>query len=186
VRRGSGIPVRLPQSAYLGVPGMHDFRLLSGLLAGLTLATAPVAAQEIEITACVGDASRCFDAFTVDLGIASSGGLVVGPGAPSGAPTFEPVAVTKASDGFTPDLARFAVQGTLLPEASIELADPNAAPGNVLLTVALENVLVTRVAIAVGQDGRPVESVELEYQQITLTAGAATFCWDRVLHRRCS
>jgi len=163
-------------------------RWFSGLLVGSAVAAMapPAAAREIELTACVGDASRCFDGFTVDLGIVNSGGLVVGPGGAAGAPTFDPVAITKAPDGFTPDLARFAVQGTLLPEASIELADADAAPGNVLLTVALENVLVTRVAIAVDQDGHPVESVELDYQQITLTAGAATFCWDRVLQRRCS
>jgi len=167
---------------------MHGCRWFRGVLVGFALAASasPVPAQEIEATACVGDASRCFDAFTVDLGIASSGGLVVGPGAPAGAPTFDPVAVTKAPDDFTPDLARFAVQGTLLPEASIKLTDPGAAPGNVLLTVALENVLVTRVAIAVDQDGRPAASVELEYRQITITAGQSTFCWDRVLHRRCS
>lgn len=153
-------------------------------MVGLAVAAvAPAAAaQDIEITACVGDASRCFDAFTVDLGIANSGGLVVGSGSPAGAPTFDPVALAKTPDGLTPDLARFAIQGTLLPEASIELTDGGA----ILLSVALENVLVTKTAIAIDQDGRAVESVEFQYQQITLTAGGATFCWDRVLNRRCS
>ena len=167
---------------------MRDHGWLPGLLVALTVAaTVPdAAALEIELTACVGDASRCFDAFTADLGIVNGGGLVVGGGGPASAPTFNRVAITKAPDGFTPELAGFAAQGNLLPEASIEFTDPTAAAGgNVLLTVALENVLVTKLAISVDQDGSPVETVELDYQQITLTAGQATFCWDRVLRRRC-
>jgi hypothetical protein len=167
---------------------MRACRRLPGLLVGLTVAVtaAPAAAQEIELTACVGDAARCFDAFTVDLGIVNSGGLVAGGGGAASAPTFDRVAITKAPDGFTPELAGFAAQGNLLPEASVEFTDPTAAAGaNPLLTVALENVLVTKLRVSVDQDGSPVETVELDYQQITLTAGQTTFCWDRVLRRRC-
>jgi type VI protein secretion system component Hcp len=156
------------------------------VLFGLMLMAAPAAAQEIALTACVGDASRCFDAFTVDLGIVNSGGLMVGGGGPASAPTFNRVAITKAPDGFTPELAGFAAQGNLLPEASIEFTDATApAGGNPPLTVALENVLVTKLRVAVDEDGSPIEQVELDYQQITLTAGQTTFCWDRVLGRRC-
>jgi hypothetical protein len=168
---------------------MRNRGWLPSVLVGLTLAATVThaAAAEIQLTACVGDTSRCFDAFTVDLGIVNSGGLIVGSGSPASAPTFNRVAITKAPDGFTPELASFAAQSTLLPAASIDFTDVTGPTGgNLVLTVALDNVLVTKFTVGVAEDGTPVELVELDYQQITFTGGQATFCWDRVLRRRCS
>jgi hypothetical protein len=37
----------------------------------------------------------------------------------------------------------------------------------------LENVLVTQLAVAVDEDGNLIELVELDYEQITLSAGGS-------------
>lgn len=107
-------------------------------------------------------------------------------GVPSGKPAFADVSFTKVIDQQSPQLLVSLVQGTHLPNVTLEVFQPGSS--TVQVKYELSDVLVvgaTHADPGRNNGGQPLEEVSLTFTKIQVTSGNVVFCYDIARAARC-
>lgn len=136
---------------------------------------------------CIGAAMADFPNFSAASSLALGGsnpGIVFGTGgASAGKTTFDDTKVVKTLDDCTPQLFKSLANGSNLATVTILILTPATAtaPATQLLSVVMQNVVITSDEFAEAVGGKPSEVVTLDWTKITIThvPSGATFTWNK-------
>jgi len=94
-------------------------------------------------------------------------GDIYDSGRTSGKPNHQDMTVTKYLDSASPVLNQACCEGKTFPEVSIIIGRNDNGSAVELMRYTMKNVLISSISIGGGGGDKPVETVTLNYNQIT-------------------
>lgn len=148
------------------------------ILAGVTTASAkselvPVGHLTISVIA-----EQPTEIFHLGFEVTNSGTSGGGGGGGFGTASAEKIVIQRQSDAVSAELFRAVATGIVLQTARIQVFAPGTK--TVQATYDLADVSVRALT---GTNG--IEGVELDFSQVTLTAGGQSFCWSFQTNTSC-
>jgi len=121
-------------------------------------------------------------------GLSKSGGNQTGSQRVQGVTIFEDIRCTKNSDKTTPKLLKAVAEGKSFSKVQIEVTTHTDNGPQVIMAYSLKDVYVTSYDISSMGEGRPGESMSLNYEEIKIEyypvdskgkrGGAVDFAWN--------